>query len=119
MPHLSPDRRDTAIDNRATQWHFDANCMKMDRAVLLSEFVKCWPTFGAFARAVGVPYATAGAWLQRNSISKGYLRAVARAARENGLDITVEDILEMEEASAKAARRQKKRPAAPTEVRAA
>lgn len=58
-----------------------------------SEVVGAWETVAIFADDVGVPYVTAAAWRQRNSIPAQRWSAVVKAAQKRGIEGVTLEIL--------------------------
>ena len=61
-----------------------------------SDVINLWPSLGAFAQDLGVPYVTAKAMRRRGSIPAPYWVTVVARARERSIEnVTVERLAEL------------------------
>ena len=61
-----------------------------------SDVINLWPSLGAFAQDIGVPYVTAKAMRRRGSIPAPYWLLVVSRAREREISgVTVERLAEL------------------------
>ncbi len=69
---------------------------------MFAELIEMWPSIGAFAADVGVPYETANSWKKRNSIpAKNWPEVIAAAGRGGFPDVTFERLAKLARARAK------------------
>ena len=54
-----------------------------------------WPTVADFARDIGVPYETARKMRTRNNIIHEHWSDVLAAARDRGIELTLEDLMRL------------------------
>jgi hypothetical protein len=68
---------------------------------MFADLIELWPSIGAFAADVGVPYETANSWKKRNSIPAKNWPGVIAAAQKRGFEeITAERLIELARARA-------------------
>lgn len=60
-----------------------------------SDIIALWPTVADFAKETGIPYPSAAAMKQRNSIGSRYWSKVVEAAKARGLDVTPDRLMEI------------------------
>lgn len=71
---------------------------------MFAELIELWPSIGAFAADVGVPYETANSWKKRNSIpAKNWPEVIAAGGRRGFDEITAERLINLARARAEAA----------------
>ena len=64
----------------------------MEAVTSFSEIISFWPSVSALSDDLGVPYQTAAAWKQRDSVPAERWPALITAAHKRGLTITLEQL---------------------------